>query len=177
MTDPAADIAALRQELRALRDREAVRDVVHAIARGVDRFDQTLLAASILPHAVFDRGGAEPMTGAAFVAGLKPPAEPRPGRMHVIGNVSVQVDGDTAKSEAYIVSCMDVLKDEVAHTRLRAGRYLDRFRRDGGGWRLSHRIMIDEWSRIDAVVESAPQGRHRGRPAPDDLSYDKACWS
>jgi hypothetical protein len=177
MSDLASEVAELRRELSLLKDRDAVRDLVHAIARGVDRFDQTLLAASILPDAVFDMGGAEPMTGAAFVAGLKPPAEPRPGRMHVIGNVSVQVDGDAAESEAYIVSCMDILKDGTAHTRVRAGRYLDRFRRDGGVWRLSHRIMIDEWGRVDPIVESAPQGRHRGRPAPGDLSYDKDRWS
>jgi hypothetical protein len=170
MTD---DIAELRREVRALRDREAVRDLIHAIARGVDRYDGALLAASILPDAVIDMGGAEPMTGAAFAAGLKPPAEPRPGRMHIIGNVTVDVDGDQAASEAYILSCMDILKDGQSHTRMRAGRYLDRLVRDDGQWRLSHRTMIDEWGRIDAITEAAPQGSHRGRPAPDDLVYHR----
>ncbi len=170
----ASEIEALRREVQALRDREAVRDVVHAIARGVDRYDQALLTRSIRPDAVFDMGGPEPMTGSAFVAGLKPPAEPRPGRMHVIGNVRVRVDGDTADSEAYIVSCLDILKEGTAHTRVRAGRYLDRFAREGEAWRLTHRTMIDEWGRIDPVAESAPQGRHVGRPSPDDLTYGDA---
>jgi hypothetical protein len=162
----------LRRAVRDLTDREAVRDLIHAIARGVDRYDQALLSASIRPDAVFDMGGPEPMTGKAFVEGLKSPAEPRPGRMHVIGNVRVTVTGDTASSEAYIVSCMDILKNGAAHTRVRAGRYLDRFAREGESWRLTHRTMIDEWGRIDAVVEAAPQGRHLGRPAPQDLTYE-----
>lgn len=161
----------LEARLQRLEDIEAIRRLLREIARGTDRFDAELLAAAIHADAVLDMGGASPMTGAAFAAALKPPAAPRPGRMHVVTNERIDVDGDGAASETYILSCQDVLVDGVRKTRLRAGRYLDRFERRGGAWKLSARTLVDEWSRIDEVIEAVTPGRHQGGPAPDDLSY------
>jgi hypothetical protein len=157
--------------LRALEDKEAIRDLLRAIARGTDRYDQALLAASIADDAVLDMGGETPVGGGAFVAALAPPAEPRPGRMHLLANERIEVDGNAAASESHILSCQDVLADGVRKTRIRAGRYLDRFERRGGAWQLVARTLVDEWGRIDPVSEPAPAGRNLGRPAPDDLSY------
>jgi hypothetical protein len=161
----------LEARLQRLEDVEAIRILLREIARGTDRFDGDLLAASIHADAVLDMGGASPMSGAAFAAALKPPAAPRPGRMHIITNERIEVDGDGAASETYILSCQDVLVDGVRKTRLRAGRYLDRFARRGGAWKLSARTLVDEWSRIDEVIEAVAPGRHTGAPAPDDPSY------
>jgi len=157
--------------LRRLEDIEAIRGLLADIARGTDRYDSQLLASAIHEDAVLDMGGARTMTGAAFAAALTPPAEPRPGRMHLVSNVRIEVDGDAARSESHIVSCQDVLVEGVRKTRIRAGRYLDRWERRAGSWKLSARTLVDEWGRIDAVVEAIAPGAHRGRPAPDDLSY------
>jgi len=161
---------ALEARLRRLEDIEDIRRLLRQIARGTDRFDGALLAASIDADAVLDMGGAAPMSGAAFVAALKPPEAPRPGRMHILANEQIDVAGDAASSETYILSCQDVLVDGVRKTRLRAGRYLDRFARHDGAWKLSARTLVDEWSRIDEVIEAVAPGRHEGRPAPHDLS-------
>jgi hypothetical protein len=169
VTDASAE---LLRRLRLLEDKEAIRDVLRTIARGVDRFDSGLLSEAIHPDAVLDVSGPRPMTGAAFATGIKPPAEARPGRMHFLSNERIEVTGDTARSESYIVSCQDVLIDGIRNTRIRAGRYLDRFERRAGHWRLSSRTFVDEWSRIDAVGEAITPGAHVGRPAPDDPSYD-----
>ncbi|MEI9927014.1 MAG: nuclear transport factor 2 family protein [Sphingomonas sp.] len=169
MSQVSLDILAAR--LARIEDRAAVEDVLYGIARGVDRYDGALLAHLIDPDAVFDMGGEAPTTGAAFVAAIKPPAHPRPGRMHVVSNAQIVVEGDGARSESHIVSWQDQLVDGARVTRVRAGRYLDRFARGAAGWRLVGRVMVDEWSRIDPVAQTAPQGRHLGRPAPDDLLY------
>jgi hypothetical protein len=164
-------LAAFAGRLRRLEDRAAIRALLVAIARGTDRYDPALLESAICPDAVLDMGGAAPLSGAAFAAALKPPAAPRPGRMHIVTNERIDLDGDIARSETYVLSCQDVLVDGVRKTRLRAGRYLDRFERRNGSWKLAARTLVDEWGRIDAVGESIPQGPHLGRPAPDDLSY------
>ena len=161
----------IEARLRVLEDKEAIRDLLRTIARGTDRYDQSLLAASIAEDAVLDMGGKAPVGGGAFVAALAPPSEPRAGRMHLLANERIEVDGDAATSESYVVSCQDVLVEGVRKTRIRAGRYLDRFERRGGAWQLVARTLVDEWGRIDPVSEPAPAGRHLGRPAPDDLSY------
>lgn len=164
------DLAALRDRLQILEDKEAIRTLLATIARGTDRFDGELLASAIHADAVLDMGG-KTMTGGAFAKALQPPAAPRPGRMHLLGNERVEVAGDTARSESYLLSCQDVLVDDVRKTRIRAGRYIDRFERRDGQWKLATRTMIDEWARIDAVGEAIDVIGHSGRPAPDDISY------
>ena len=162
---------AFEVRLRALEDKEAIRSLLVDIARGTDRYDQSLLAHAIASDATLDMGGKAPIAGAAFVSALKPPAEPRPGRMHLLANERIQVEGDQASSESHIVSCQDLIVDGVRKTRIRAGRYLDRFERRDSGWQLVVRTLIDEWSRVDAVGEAVASGANLGRPAPDDLSY------
>lgn len=172
--EPLGDpLAALAERLQLLEDKEAVRAQLAAIARGTDRYDGALLESAIHGDAVLDMGGKAPMSGSAFAAALKPPAEPRPGRMHIISNERIDVDGDVAHSETYVVSCQDVLVEDVRKTRIRAGRYLDRFERRQGEWKLAARCFVDEWGRIDAVGEPVMPGAHAGRPAPGDLSYSQ----
>jgi hypothetical protein len=161
----------IHARLAALEDQAAIRDLITRIARGVDRYDGALLADCIWPDAVIDMGGEKPLSGAAFAAAIKPPTEPRPGRMHIVSNQHVRVDTDFAVSESQVMSCQDVLDHGQRRTRIRAGRYLDRFERRGGLWKLSARTMVDEWGRIDPVDQVPVQGRHLGGPAPSDPSY------
>src|SRR3546814_18388330 len=85
--------------------------------------------------------------------------------MHIVGNGRVDIDGDIARSESYLVSCQDVLADGVRKTRIRAGRYVDRFERRNGTWKIAARTMIDEWARIDPVGEAIDITGHSVKPA------------
>lgn len=158
--------------LRVMEDKDAVRDLITAIARGVDRFDTGLLCESIHPDAELWMGGDTPIRGDAFVEKLSAPDKPRPGRMHLVGNHRIEVAGDSARSETYVISCQDVEAGGERSTRFRAGRYLDRFRRDGGRWQLMERVLVDEWARSDALCDMPAQGTRLGQPAPGDLSYE-----
>ena len=164
------DLSALRDRLQVLEDKEAIRSLLAMIARGTDRYDGALLQSAIHADATMDMGG-KAMTGRAFAGAMTPPAAPRPGRMHILGNERIDVDGDVARSESYLVSCQDVLVEGVRKTRIRAGRYIDRFERRDGEWKLAARTMIDEWARIDPVGEAVEIAGHSGRPAPHDVSY------
>src|SRR3546814_12226432 len=106
------------------------------------------------------------MTGSAFAQAIKPPAAPRPGRMHILGNERVDIDGDIARSESYLVSCQDVLADGVRKTRIRAGRYVDRFERRNGPWKLATPTTIREWARIDTIGETIDITSHTEKPPP-----------
>lgn len=161
----------LRRTLGVLQDREAIRDVITGIARGVDRFDQALLSACIAEDAALDMGAGKTVSGAEFAAMLKPPAQRPRGRMHVVSNERIVLEGDAAWSETYIVSCQAIQDGEGVQTRLRAGRYLDRFERRDGEWKLTQRTFVDEWSRSDSVKAAPPPGAHCSAPAPDDLLY------
>src|SRR4051794_10772552 len=99
MTD---ETQALLEQVARLLDKQAIYEVLLGIARGVDRFDPELLAACIHPDAALDMGSETPIAGAAFAAALKPPADPPVGRMHLIANPVIEVDGDQARAESYI---------------------------------------------------------------------------
>jgi hypothetical protein len=161
----------LLARIRHLEDRVAIAELIRQIARGTDRFDTALLQDCIAADARIDMGTGETISGASFAAHLRPPAAPRPGRMHVVSNERIEIAADRACSETYIVSWQDQLVDGIRRTRVRAGRYLDRFERRDGRWLLNERIMVDEWGRIDPVADTAPQGKHLGQPAPEDASY------
>lgn len=167
----APDTNELFARLEALETEAAIRARILDIARGLDRYDANLVSASVWPDATLDFGGDAPVPGQRFAANIKPPADPRPGRMHVVGNIRIAAQGDVAHSESYIVSIQDVADGEGTSTRVRAGRWVDRFERRAGEWRLAARILVDEWGRTDPVQARPPQGRHLGRPAPEDVSY------
>ena len=62
-----------------------------------------------------------------------------PSARHVINNVVVEGDGDTAKSSAYL----QVLRtDEGAIGVVSVARYLDTLKRTAAGWRLAHRTVV-----------------------------------
>jgi SnoaL-like domain len=165
------ELAELRSMVEELRDREAIRDVITGIARGVDRFDQKLLATYVHPEASLDMGGPSAVTGAAFVDMLKSPAQAPKGRMHVVSNQRIVLNGAEAWSESHVLSCQTIMVGEEEQTRIRAGRYLDRFTKHDGAWKLVARTFVDEWGRVDALKDAAPQGAHRGAPAPEDQLY------
>lgn len=161
----AADAARLND----LLDREAIRETLYAIASGVDRFDPQILGASIWDDAVLDMGGGKTIAGKDFITALKTPATPPKGRMHVVTNIRIKINFDAAVTESFIISCQQLASPDGECIRLRAGRYLDRFKKRSGEWKLSARTLVDEWAREDAVNAAPPTGEHRGAPAPNDL--------
>lgn len=72
----------------------------------------------------------------AFAAGLPAPDGPSPSR-HCIANELVEVDGDRATAECYLVLL-------TVQPRLQlggAGRYVDRLRRVDDQWRFEERVI------------------------------------
>ncbi|MCA8888023.1 MAG: nuclear transport factor 2 family protein [Parvularculaceae bacterium] len=166
MTDT---ISADATRLNDILDRETIRETLYNIASGVDRFDPKILAAAIWDDAILDMGGGKTITGSDFINALKPPVTPPKGRMHIVTNVRIRINRITAVTESLILSCQQIVAPDGERTRLRAGRYLDRFEKRGAEWKLSARTLVDEWAREDTVDQAPLTGEHRGTPAPHDL--------
>lgn len=59
---------------------------------------------------------------------------------HLLGNVLIHVEGDTASSEAY-VSDMHLAKDTAPELSFRTlGLYRDQWIKQDGSWKLNHRV-------------------------------------
>jgi hypothetical protein len=159
-----------KAELRALLDKAQIHDVLMRYSRGVDRGDGELVTSCFHPDATLDYGRG-PMSAAALAEGIAKMAAT--GAMHFIGNEYVEVDGDTGYGETYFISYATVTDAGRAATRSRGGRYLDRFERRDGPWKIARRLLVDEWSRLDELPAppSAPPVGHVGLRSKDDPVY------
>jgi SnoaL-like domain len=144
----------LDTELRALLDKQAIREVMIRYCRGVDRFDAGLITSAYHPDAYDDHTGKifhGATIGADIVEWLRPALKVV---THHITNqtISLGADGVTAGSESYYqgwhVEVRD--KERIMHT---AGRYLDRLEKRDGEWRISNRLVVIELARYVAPGE------------------------
>jgi ketosteroid isomerase-like protein len=157
-------------ELRTLLDKAQIHDALMRYSRGVDRGDGELVMSCFHPDATLDMGRG-PMSAAALAEGIAKMTAT--GAMHFIGNEYVEVDGDTAYGETYFISYATITDSGHPATRSRGGRYLDRFERRDGQWKIARRLLVDEWSRLDDLPAPGPppSAGHVGLRSKDDPVY------
>jgi hypothetical protein len=158
----------LLRKLRAVADRDEIRQALMRYCRGVDRADEALINSAFHPGAIDDHGQPRPATELARGVAQNYHAQ----LMHFTGNVLIELDGDAAAVESYFISFSPHEEGEKTYTRTRAGRYLDRFERRNGEWKIAHRMVVDEWARLDELKRT-PEGIgvHRGVRGMDDPVY------
>lgn len=165
------------EAIRRLVDRTEIEEVLNRYCRGVDRCDEAELAAVYHSDGTDDHGTFSGL-GADFAAWAC-----GGGRRfwvasnHTVHNVIVDwVDNDTAKVESYVLAFNERVPDierpdgGAGKVEVFAGRYLDRFDRREGLWRIAHRQAIrDVVTVVDSQLwaERIPAG---GR-SPDDPLY------
>lgn len=131
--------------LRLLLDERDIRDVLHRYAAALDQRDWGLLASCFVPEATAHYEMIGELRGYAAIEqvcrhALKPMARTH----HLIGNVEVKVDGDTAKSSCYLHAQHVRPGTAGGDTNIIAGRYDDEFVRTVQGWRIRRR-SLDVW--------------------------------
>ncbi|MBU3740326.1 MAG: nuclear transport factor 2 family protein [Rhodoferax sp.] len=140
--------------LRRLLDERDIHDVLLRYCRGVDRCDKTLIASCYHADAVDDHGNWQ-VLGADAAQHIFDLVKPGPdAAMHFLGNARVEVEGDTAFAESYVLAFRAFRRDDKPFTRTRAVRFVDRFTRRDGEWRISERVVADDWNRVDEVIEA-----------------------
>jgi hypothetical protein len=148
------DAAALDQ----LLSRQQIADVIARYARGIDRLDFDLVRSCYHPDA-YDDHGAMKGTVDEFIDSARAFLPRFVATMHFLGNMLIEIDGDVARAETYAVAYhrldlgADGGKDDVWGIR-----YVDRFERRDGEWRIAYRVVAQEWRRVDPV----PAGHVRG---------------
>ncbi len=154
----------IEARLRLVEDRQAIHDVIVRYCRGVDRSDPDLVLAAFHDDAIDNHFGvvlpfreAIGTLKAARSGGGGPPSKTT--SMHNICNVLIAVDGDIARCESYVIVIVRIPQDGGAIDWMHAGRYVDRFERRNGEWRIAYRTVVYDLERSDEVV-----------PAPDGLS-------
>jgi hypothetical protein len=156
--------------VEVLAAHEAIRQTANRYCRGVDRLDANLMKSAYWPDAIDDHG--------VFVGNAMEFCDrvvATHGRflatMHCIYNHSIEVDANagTGLGEIYNVSYMlRDADDGVRYVDTWWGRYVDRYERRDGEWRIIHRVCVHEWTRSDELSASMPIAWERFRQGNED---------
>lgn len=139
--------------IEQLLARQEIADVILRYARGVDRLDMDLVRSCYHPDA-YDEHGATRFAGNVdeFIEAARSFLPRWTATQHFMGNMLIEVDGNVARAETYAVAyhrredADGSGKDDVMGIR-----YVDRFEKREGEWRIAHRVVVTEWRRVDPV--------------------------
>jgi hypothetical protein len=129
--------------LQALLDKDAIRDCLYRYGRGIDRADEELLRSAYWPDAQ-DCHGAYRGSADGFIAQALPRLRAGGRGVHQISNVLIELHGDLAAVESCFLALQTTAAAPAQATFL-CGRYLDRFERRGGEWRIADRTVVYDW--------------------------------
>lgn len=163
---------ALLQEVRMLRDRQAILDCINAYGRGLDRLDPALIRNAYHPDAVDEHG---PFVGGvdAFVPFAIDIEASFVATHHGITSHNCEIDGDTAHAESYVY--FYVVQPGGATIGAGYGRYLDRLERRDGKWAITiRRLLMDCGFEVPRSSWLGPAWDDAcGRRDADDPSYQR----
>lgn len=136
----------VNEELRALLEREQIRECIARLARGEDRRNAALISASYWPDSITDYGV---FAGSfkEYLAWVVPGSPAIPVTQHVLGQSYIELKGDSARVETQVTSYHRVNMGEEERDTVIGGRYLDRLEKRGGEWRIAERTMLYDWFR------------------------------
>ncbi len=133
----------------AMLDREAIRDALSRFSRGMDRFDREAYLSAFHDDAEMAAG---PFVGSARDCWEWAVPMHEEGQLlthHSLLNITIDLDGDTAHTETYY---MFVARNRDETVVLAGGRYVDRFEKRNGDWRIALRTNIIEWATMPPAI-------------------------
>ncbi len=131
--------------MAALLDKQDCIELVYTLARAIDRCDARLIAECYHPDATDDHGIIKGDID-TFIAAVIPMLQGMTRTQHNITNILIRPDGDDARGEAYFVAQHSLDAAEGGEEMFAAGRYLDRFTRRDGVWKIAHRLAVYDWT-------------------------------
>jgi hypothetical protein len=161
-------------ELRELLDRQQIRDCIYRAMRGIDRQDKDLMLSAYHDDAFDNHGAYAGHPSGMFDWAISFIRDRGRVSQHAVTNHLVDIDENVAHAETYFTYYL-VHRDD-ADADFGGGRYVDRFERRQGQWRIAERATILEWGTVVPGVGGAvPTGGAfvTGTWDRDDISYQR----
>lgn len=160
--------------LHEQKDRADIAACLLRYTRGVDRHDRALMLSAYWPDAYDEHGVAEGEPEPFVDWALGWHAEYQTKHQHIIANSTIDLDGHVAHGETYYIFWGE---NREGPPTLAFGRYVDRYEKRGGEWRIAHRICVNEFSGQFIAPPLPPEWRELlfksgpNRRDPGDISY------
>jgi hypothetical protein len=151
-----------------LADTLAIQRQIYAYCRAVDRLDVPL------GHGVFHADSVADFptykgSGRGWIDFICAEHRKFLHHSHQVTNVLIDVNGDRAGSEAYVIANLRQMDGERLINRMFSARYIDSWSKRGGCWAIDRRDCLVDFSEMREVTSLG----HDARPARDiaDPSY------
>jgi SnoaL-like domain len=177
----------LEEAVQTLIDQRDIEKVITTYARAVDRLDVELLKSCYHPDAI-NHNAVSRVTAREFADIIVPQMRKLfSGTMHHVTHINVELKGTTAATESYFIAWHMVVggyeevmtffgapyakemesSGELAggHDFIGGGRYLDRFEKRDGIWRIAERRVTMEWNHFGPVSKATPDSLFGRIPA------------
>ena len=169
----------LEKRLQELLDKQDIYELLCRYCRGCDRMDRELILSCFHPGAIDNHVG---LTGTCYTGTIEAFLDAEfeswrrfAGSQHYIANHLCEVDGDVALAETYQFSFYwGVPGDDPALNFTGSHRYIDRFERRNGEWKIAHRDFLKNFSRKKTRPWIFPTPENRwpaGSQTRDDPAY------
>lgn len=162
--------AAEESRLRDLIARQEIYNLLCDYMHAQDRLDPVLHRSVFHDDATTDygayKGGPD-----GFVAFAQDILKEHLANHHMIGQAKIDVEGDVAFGEVYFQAHHRIVEDGEEKDLFVSGRYIDRYERRGGKWKIAHRSERVDWvrsePRADDWLKNAPEMPWGARGAAD----------
>lgn len=152
----------------------AIYDLLCDYMRGQDRLDPVLHRSVFHDDASTDYGDGYRGDADGFVAFAQAVLTPHHANHHMIGQVRIDFESaDTAFGEVYFQAFHRTVSEAGEEEDLWvSGRYVDRYERRAGAWKIAHRSELVDWVRTEPAADGLMKAGHfpLGARAPHDLS-------
>jgi len=153
------------QRLRALEDEREIRDLIIRYAQRLDARDHAGYAGLFAVEGRWSGRMGDATGPDAIEAMLVENFGPTPENFintqnfHLMSNILIEVDGDTATAESRLIYFARTA--EATPGPMLAGRYYDELVREGGKWRFAYRRVVGEIpTREEKPVRTAEEEGH-----------------
>ncbi len=153
--------------------KQEITDLVGRYMRGLDRLDKETLRSTFHDDASTDYGFFQ---GSAdeFVEMACNALQDHLANHHMIGQVLIDVEQDIAFGEVYFQAFHRIVVKGEERDLFISGRYIDRYEKRDGVWKIAFRSEVNDWSRNDPATDNyfrdTPNSL-RGARKPDDAWY------
>jgi 3-phenylpropionate/cinnamic acid dioxygenase small subunit len=143
-----------RTALEGLLDKQAITEVLYRYARACDRADEGLMRSCFHPGSLH-RHGRYQGTSAEFVTFAMKIISGSKRTKHLISNPLIEFEGDAALSECHYLAYHRLANAGTGaeEDNFSGGRFLDRFERRGGVWKIVERVGLLDFERFDSSTE------------------------
>ncbi len=131
------------ERLARLLDKQDITECLARFSRGMDRFDRACFLSAFHADACIAAGPFVGDPAACYDWAVSIHEAGQVATQHNLLNTTVDLDGDSAHTETYYLF---VARNRDETNWMAGGRYLDRFERRDGEWRIATRCNVIEWS-------------------------------